>query len=320
VSSLSGSPEEIQKQMLAMLIKSPPMVCFDNISDGAELRNQVISRIMTSQYYTGRVLGKSQEITVPTNTTVSFTGNNVSLAADLLRRFLIVTLSSDTERPEAKVYKNPDIVQHCRENRQDALQACLTIIKAFIAEGSPVDSAKIPSSGFPQWDQMVRLPLLWATGIDIWDSVSLSRTQSTEQQSIQGFIDALYDVYGCKEFTAKNLHYLMVKRENDQTRNYGYQDNGDTEILAQTYEECDELITHAANLVPKNWKEYRSFVHILKKLKGRVVNGKKLMHKTNSSGNKGRYYIELIDPDLIEADNQRFAAENSPKEQSDTKK
>ncbi len=320
VSSLSGSPEEIQKQMLAMLIKSPPMVCFDNISDGAELRNQVISRIMTSQYYTGRVLGKSQEITVPTNTTVSFTGNNVSLAADLLRRFLIVTLSSDTERPEATVYKNPDIVQHCRENRQDALQACLTIIKAFIAEGSPVDSAKIPSSGFPQWDQMVRLPLLWATGIDIWDSVSLSRTQSTEQQSIQGFIDALYDVYGRKEFTAKNLHYLMVKRENDQTRNYGYQDNGDTEILAQIYEDHDELITHAANLVPKNWKEYRSFVHILKKLKDRVVNGKKLMHKTNSSGNKGRYYIELIDPDLIEAEKKLLAAENSPKEQSDTKK
>ena len=320
VSSLSGSPEEIQKQMLAMLIKSPPMVCFDNISDGAELRNQVISRIMTSPYYAGRVLGKSHEITVPTNTTVSFTGNNVSLAADLLRRFLIVTLSSDTDRPEATVYKNPDIVQHCRENRLDALQACLTIIKAFIAEGSPVDSAKIPSSGFPQWDQMVRLPLLWATGIDIWDSVSLSRTQSTEQQSIQGFIDALYDVYGRKEFTAKNLHYLMVNHENDQTRNYGYQDNGDTEILDQIYEDHDELITHAANLVPKNWKEYRSFVHILKKLKGRVVNGKKLMHKTNSSGNKGRYYIELTDPDLIEAEKKLLAAENYPKEQSDTKK
>jgi len=314
VTSFSRSPEEIEKQILAMLKRCPLMLCFDNIWDGAELRDQTISKVMTSVSYTGRILGQTKEMTVPTKTVFIMTGNNVSFSSDLVRRFLIISLSSDTDRPENKVYKNPDIMQHCLKNKQDALHACLTIIKAYIDSGSPIDSTKIPSSGFSQWDQMVRFPLLWATGIDILASVNLSREQSTEQQSFQGLIDGIFSLYHRNPFTAKRLHGCLLAHERDQHRTFalGSYDVGKQDEFSEAYNLIDEIITHVTNIAPGGWENFRGFVHIFKKLKDRVISGKKLIYKTNSSGNNGRYYIELVDPVLIAAEEARIAGKEPP--------
>ena len=61
---VSSFPEhddaEMQKRLLAMFLRSPEMVCLDNITDGLTFRSSAISAVMTSSVLTQRVLGVSR--------------------------------------------------------------------------------------------------------------------------------------------------------------------------------------------------------------------------------------------------------------------
>jgi hypothetical protein len=76
---------EFQKQVLSMLIRQPPMVCFDNIADGATLDSPQVAQLLTNPFFSGRILGVSQDITVPTNVPFVFTDptRHAALAREL---------------------------------------------------------------------------------------------------------------------------------------------------------------------------------------------------------------------------------------------
>ena len=67
---------EVAKSLLAMLLRSPAMVCFDNIGDGTKFRSSSIATALTSRSYTQRLLGHTKQETCPTNVLFAITGNN----------------------------------------------------------------------------------------------------------------------------------------------------------------------------------------------------------------------------------------------------
>ena len=138
VSSLGGNIEEQKKEMLATLLQSPAMVTYDNILDDSKVQDPVIAKVITSKYFKNRVLGKSQDATVPTNTLICLTGNNITLCADLVRRFVTICLTVNDEQPENRIFKNPDVVQHCLNIRDDVILKGLIIIKAYFKNGGPL--------------------------------------------------------------------------------------------------------------------------------------------------------------------------------------
>lgn len=271
VSSLSGTPEEMQKSMLAAMLQSPSMICFDNILDGSEVKDPILAKVITSPYFNGRILGKSQEITVPTNSLIVLTGNNITLCADLVRRFLPIHLTSNVAQPEARRFKNPDIVQHCLNKRAKAVESCLTITKAYLDAGSPSESEYHGSSGFHQWDRMVRFPLLWATGVDILEAMNLNRVHSTEHHAMRGMMEGLYQLFLDRPFSATDLMRKLESPARDET--------------------IDSMRECVVNITSKALDSTRSLSWVLKKLVDRIIDGKQLKYQTNSSGNLGKYYI-----------------------------
>lgn len=274
VSSLGGSSEEMKKEMLAMLMQSPAMVCYDNILDGSEINDAILAKTITSPEFKGRILGKTQEATVPTNTVISITGNNITLSADLVRRFITVSLTADIAQPEKRVYRHPDIVQHCLNLRRNILRDCLLIItKAFIDAGCPVGGEDHGSSGFVQWDRMVRFPLLWATGIDVLESMNANGEQSTEKLSMVRVLNCLSELFNGNSFTASKV--MATINEDDEFRD----------------EVVDALREGLVNMSSKSLRSIRSLTWILKKLEGRIIDNM-ILHKEQIRNRADEYRIE----------------------------
>src|SRR5207244_3396129 len=83
VQTISPERAEFQKAIFATLMRQPAMVCFDNLADGYNLESPELARIITNPTYDDRILGVSKVMTVPTNTLIIFTGNGITVGADL---------------------------------------------------------------------------------------------------------------------------------------------------------------------------------------------------------------------------------------------
>jgi putative DNA primase/helicase len=155
--SQAEDPESERKRMLALLLEGPMMVVIDNIE--RPLRSDALCSILTEPVFADRLLGASKTVAVPTNCTWVATGNNISVAGDLSTRVLVCELDPECERPEEREFA-VDLHHVGPERRGELAIAGLTIIRAYLAAGSPPQ--QVPTFGrFEAWAKWCRDPLLW---------------------------------------------------------------------------------------------------------------------------------------------------------------
>ena len=156
--SYPATNEECQKLLLSILITSPAVVVFDNLSSDLLAHNTMCS-VLTQEKITGRILGISKVATVGTQVLFLSSGNNVGPVQDMNRRVVTISLDPRIETPATKVYAgNP--VKTVKSRREHYVQLVLTIELAYIAAGRPQTQCK-PLNGYEEWTSFVRQPLLW---------------------------------------------------------------------------------------------------------------------------------------------------------------
>ncbi len=193
--------DEVSKQLLATLLCSPAMVCFDNLVDGTTFRSASISAAMTSPQYKKRILQESRLVTCPTNVLFMLTGNNVSLGADEATRWLTVRLAPPTLRPDQRRFTHPDVVSHALSIRDDVLRDAVGLVAGYLQSGE-----KVPvRSRFPMWDRYVRQPLMWAGALDVADVFTANIEQGEETRSYQGLVRLLHEEYCGAPFSATGV-------------------------------------------------------------------------------------------------------------------
>lgn len=192
---------EVQKRLLAMLLRSPAMVCFDNVMDGTTFRSGAIAGAMTGPMLEQRMLGESREASVLTNTLFVLTGNNLQLGADEVSRWLISRLSPSTARPEERTFANPDVVGHAVSIRDSVLQDAIGIIAGWLQCGQ----SKETKSRFPRWDLMVRQPLIWAGGKDVAEVFARNTDGAEHILALESLAIGLDDIFGETDFLAADL-------------------------------------------------------------------------------------------------------------------
>jgi len=220
ISTLSEDNNELRKSMLAHLIESPPMIVFDNVPDGFEIRSVVLPEVLTSEKFKDRILGNSKQVSVRTNVVIALTGNNVTTNADLSRRIIPLTLQPNRLNPERRSFSHPDIVGHARSVRMEMIQKGLSLVAMYIRAGSPLNHSAVQGSGYPRWDKMIRFPILWATGVDVWVAVEKARENSEDFLSRHAAVSALA---GCftyeKKFQATEvLNIIQEPSDTDAER------------------------------------------------------------------------------------------------------
>jgi putative DNA primase/helicase len=116
------------------------------------------------------------------HTTVFATGNNINLKGDMVRRGLTCNLDSLSERPELRSFKSNPLHQ-VTGDRKSYVAAALTIIRAYLAAGSPAVCGSIGS--YSGWSVMVRSPLIWLGQPDPVGSMESSREEDPELADIR---------------------------------------------------------------------------------------------------------------------------------------
>jgi hypothetical protein len=148
------SVQELDKRIVAELIKGHPVLYLDNIN-GMRLESATLASIMTERPVRLRQLGESKMIELDSAVFVVVTGNGLTISEDLVRRFLVCELDARVEDPEQREF-SPRFLESIQPRRAELLGACLTIWRwgqlDFMKAGKPL-------GGFEDWCQWVRDPL-----------------------------------------------------------------------------------------------------------------------------------------------------------------
>jgi len=202
VSQLSPDRTEAKKEMLSLLIEQLSFICFDNIEDGSVISHPIISAVLTAPDFTGRVLGVSRNATVPTNATIVFTGNNLSVDRDLASRVLPVQLDPQCDRPDRRSFKNSDVVNYSLQIRQRVVLLGNLIVASYVRSGENVLNEM---SRFKMWDRFVRGPIVWAGGIDPIGKFEQSHDESPDVAAHTAIMSGLWIVFGSNHFTVSDV-------------------------------------------------------------------------------------------------------------------
>ena len=172
--------EETEKRLGSVLLSGSPIVSLDNCAH--DLDGQLLCQLTERPLVKIRILGRSEMPECECHTTVFATGNNIGLKGDMVRRGLTCNLDTLSERPELRSFGH-DPVRQVMSDRKSYVAAALTIIRAYLAAGSPTVCSSIGS--YSGWSAMVRSPLIWLGQLDPVISMESSRKDDPELADIR---------------------------------------------------------------------------------------------------------------------------------------
>jgi putative DNA primase/helicase len=176
VITASRNLEETEKRIGAVLL--------DNLTH--DLSGELLCQITERPVVRIRILGRSEMPDCECHTAVFATGNNVGFAGDMVRRGLMCNLEALTERPELRQFKHEPLVR-ARIDRPSFVAAALTIVRAYLAAGSPAVCG--PFGSYAAWSKMVRRPLVWLGEPDPILSIEEIREEDPELTNIRELFD-----------------------------------------------------------------------------------------------------------------------------------
>ncbi len=202
--------EECRKLLLSILLTSPAVVEFDNMTSDLIPHNSLCTAL-TSEFIAGRILGKSKTSEVGTRVLFLSSGNNVDPVGDMARRTLTINLDPKCETPATRTFsKQP--VNEVRADRGRYVTAALTIVRAYQHAGKLLTACK-PIAGYEDWSNYCRQPLLWLGLPDPASSMFESMNEDPDRGLRGEFLQAFHAEFGkisttVKEIVKTNNHVL----------------------------------------------------------------------------------------------------------------
>jgi hypothetical protein len=170
VIAVAPNPEETEKRLIGAALAGNPVIALDNSRE--ILQGDFLCQLTERPLLELRRLGSSDPIRVANTHTVFANGNNLAIADDMVRRTIQATLDANTENPEQRTFKaNP--LKMIRAGRGRYVAACLTIVRGYLAAGSP---GKLPPiESYEEWSDLVRSALVWLGYADPVETMDTAR-------------------------------------------------------------------------------------------------------------------------------------------------
>lgn len=203
--------EEFEKRLIGAMLSGAPIICLDNIT--GTLGNATLCQAIEQPIVEVRMLGGSELIAVEQRTAFFANGNNLTIAADLTRRTLMVSLDRNEERPELHVYEHAPFEQ-VLANRGEYIAHCLTIVRAYILAGRPAKLS--PFLSFDQWSDNIRSALVWLGRADPCDSVEVITANDPDRQQREAILSAWPEFE--TEYTVAELIAIAAAERADKKR------------------------------------------------------------------------------------------------------
>ena len=267
VMTVGKSEEEFEKRLGAELLAGDPLINLDNVE--RPLGGELLCQCLTQRRVKVRILGKSEQPTLPCDATFSATGNNLVLTGDVTRRSLVARLDPQVERPEEREFaENP--IDMIKRNRAKYVRAVLTILRAYIVAGRPEQERK-PLGSYEEWSRLVRDTLIWLGEPDPVTTMEKVRNEDPALRDLSEVLNQWFEVNESREVTVKRL----IEIANEKMRVTCPSNPDDPEAEKYVYEYVypdlrDALLAVAGERGVINGVSLGKW---LNKNKGRVVNG-----------------------------------------------
>lgn len=145
--------DEVRKVLLTVLMESPRAAIFDNML--GLLDSGAMGALLTSETFSGRVLGTNTSLHAPTSVMVMLNGNNLALAGDMPRRVVTVRIDPKHEIPHSRSF-GFDPEAEVRARRADMIVAVLSLVRAALP-----GAVRGRVGSFETWDEMVGQTVRW---------------------------------------------------------------------------------------------------------------------------------------------------------------
>lgn len=191
-------PIEAGKRLDGMLLAGDEIICIDNVD--APIEGSALCQTFTEPSRRIRPLGASIMVDVPMTAFITFTGNNLVLRGDIVRRVLVCRLDAGTESPEHRVFEN-DILRDVQAIRKELVGHVLTICGAYRLAGSPYVGLN-PLGSFKEWSRVVRDAMVWAGSSDPVAAMVNARKNDPSREALGAVLSAMAEAFNEEPTTA----------------------------------------------------------------------------------------------------------------------
>ena len=139
--SLPRDNDELRKQITSTLLAGHGFILLDNVTviDSASL-----CTVLTTTVWRDRLLGESRMVTLPNLATWMYTGNNVGLSPEMVRRNVGIRMDSGEAHPERRTgWRHPGLLGWIRAHRAELVGACISLVARWVAAGMPPGSGTL---------------------------------------------------------------------------------------------------------------------------------------------------------------------------------
>ncbi len=183
--------EEAGKVALAVLMGGDAVVLLDNVE--RPLSGAWLCSVLTEETYSGRLLGRNEQVKVPTATLWLATGNQLVVAGDLRTRTLMCRLDPRVEKPEERIFDG-DLREQIVTKRPRLVAAALTVMRAWQVSGQRVEMK--PWGRFERWSHWVRAPLVWLGQVDPCKSLAVLERDDPVRSDLVQVMLAWWGAFG----------------------------------------------------------------------------------------------------------------------------
>ncbi len=207
--------DEWRKKITAILMRASPLVLLDNIPDNSTIDSSSLAAALTSHEWSDRILGKSENICLPSRAVWVATGNNLRVAGDMPRRCYTVRMDANAERPwERTGFAHPDLEYYAHSRRGELLAAAFTLIRAWFAAGKPPAESKVAFGSFQKWTDNIGGVLAYA-GVEgfLANLGELRAVQDEDSQQWADFFTTWRYLLGEAQVTADDICQRILSHD-----------------------------------------------------------------------------------------------------------
>jgi putative DNA primase/helicase len=264
----------MEKRVETAALAGRPIIHLNNLPNGMTLESEALSQLSSEGIVAIRKLGKHEEGRCDCRaTTVFVNGNNISIAADLVPRTPVCRLVTGLEQPETRSFKT-DPIKVVRGDRGGYLAAVFTIVRAFLAAGSPRPDKINVIAGYEGWSRYVQQPLIWLGMDDPFGNLDETRALDPTEGELQRLFDVLvkYRAELGDSFTVSKCLELAEEKMTDPAGGSRYR-----------RPDLRDLMTSNGRI------DTQAFGYLLRRHRDRVRNGLKIVAETG--GRVARYRL-----------------------------
>lgn len=206
---LSGrDDEETRKRLMSFFRTGAAAMVWDNVLGTFD--SAALAAALTSETFTDRLLGKSDSVTLPNKAMFLFTGNNLILKGDLVRRILVCRIDPKTDRPFARKFE-VDPFTEVKTHRGELVAAGLTLLRGYLSSTYPAPEGRIAS--FEAWSDLIRNTVCWiaselAPGVyaDSMRAIDQAMEHDPDLERLIALLSALKERFQDQTFTSADIY------------------------------------------------------------------------------------------------------------------